>query len=168
MTFESCERDEKELFRTIDLLIGSKIYHQILRPSDDGQAEYLRIEWHEPNASNVFYVKDKTVKANEKKSYSGWYLSFLTYSAQDGNLHHEKALQINKPIPFKSSKLDSGTQYLFKGDGGEVFWFEQGNGKELWLKVLSKTAQKPDKHSIKIGSVLYKHVWDYASEHFKD
>lgn len=32
-TFESCEREEKDLARIIDLSLSSKTYHQIMRKS---------------------------------------------------------------------------------------------------------------------------------------
>ena len=78
------------------------------------------------------------MKESAKKGYSGYYFSILEYSSQDKNLRYKSAIQIGKPIAFKNTALDSGSQFLFTGDDGVVFWFEdEGNRDRLKLQLLS-------------------------------
>ena len=84
------------------------------------------------------------MKESKKKGYSGFYLSILKYSAQDNNLRHKSADHIGEPVAFKNTALDSGSQFLFMGDNGEIFWFEdEGNNDSLKLKLLKNEETRP-------------------------
>ena len=68
-------------------------------------------------------------------------------------------------MPFKASQNDrSETHYLYTGDKGHVFWFEEsGKEDEYNLKVLRKNRLEPVNHIVKSGTKLYEHLHDGAS-----